>query len=51
MNVKGKNKYVDFELEDCEIIEDVTEREFGNEKDADFSDHERVSKRISGTPF
>ena len=34
MNVKGKKiKCVDFELEDCEITEDVTEREFGNEKD------------------
>tara|TARA_B100000902_G_scaffold394521_1_gene451034 strand:- start:3052 stop:5430 length:2379 start_codon:yes stop_codon:yes gene_type:complete len=34
MNVKGKKiKCIDFELEDCEITEDVTEREFGNEKD------------------
>ena len=34
MNVKGKKiKCVDFELEDCEISENESEREFGNEKD------------------
>ena len=34
MNVTGKKiKCIDFELNDCEITEDETEREFGNEKD------------------